>query len=110
MSGWNHDGWDADRPAPQPWDPQRWDPEPWTDVGRPARDWAAAQVPTSGHGVGRAAGPGPVLLAAAGGAVVATGLGLLVLLLGGVLVAMVLGALVLLGAGALGAAWVRGAR
>jgi hypothetical protein len=49
-------------------------------------------------------------LAAAGGAVVATGLGLLVLLLGGVLVAMVLGALVLLGAGAVGAAWLRGAR
>lgn len=112
MAGWNPDEWrwDAEPSNPQRWDPQRWDEEPWTVDGRPTRGWAAAHTPTSDRRADYPAGAGPVLLAAAGGVVVATGLGLLVLLLGGVLVAMVLGGLVLLGGGALVAAWARGAR
>lgn len=98
------------------WDSDSWDPEPWTDNGR--RDsWATAYGPL-GRDADRAAGsppaagvgPGPVLLAAGGGAVVATGLGLLVLLLGGVLVGLIIGGLVLLGAAAMVTAYLRGAR
>lgn len=109
--GWSPDEWrwDAEPSDPQAWDPQRRDQELWTVNGRPTRDWAA-EASTPDRGADRPLGPGPVVLGAAGGAVVATGLGLLVLLLGGVLVAMVLGGLVLLGAATVGAAWLRGAR
>lgn len=88
------------------WTPESWDPAPWE-----ADPWADADGPSgAGHRRSEVA-PGPVVvLAASGGALAATAVGLLVLLLGGVVVAVAVGALVLLGACALGSAYLRGAR
>lgn len=92
--------------TPESWDPAPWDPAGWVDDLTPGRDpWTGPYGPIN-DGPGR-----PVLvLAAGGGAVAATALGLVVLLLGGAVVALIVGAMVLLGACAVGSAYLRGAR